>query len=380
MAGYAEARSRSNLGDEHHLRIIDLFAGCGGFTEGFVAAGFEPSLAVEWEADAAATYAANYGDGHMFLGDIEGLPDEMVEETPVVIGGPPCQGFSALGARDVDDPRNKLWQAYLGVLLKARPQVFVMENVDRFFKAPELQQLFACARPGGTLSDYVIEARVLNAVDYGVPQRRRRTIVVGSRLGAFDWPEPTHGPTAEGQPSYATVRDAIGDVPLSDNGPHLPIGSTVEYFGRFLAGPFKEAELHVGRRPKELSLRRYDCIPPGGGRFDLPDSLSMPCWRAKPTGTSDVMGRLRWDAPAVTIRTEFFKPEKGRYLHPQWEEEGPRVNRALTHLEAARLQTFPSTFQWCGTKISIARQIGNAVPPLLAQRIAEAVKRHLGQF
>jgi DNA (cytosine-5)-methyltransferase 1 len=128
-----------------------------------------------------------------------------------------------------------------------------------------------------------------------------------------------------------------------------------------------------------MSLLRYDCIPPGGGRFDLPDELLPDCWRNKPSGTTDVMGRMQWDAPSVTIRTEFFKPEKGKYLHPQWDpaDATNRVNRPITHLEAARLQDFPEDFLWCGTKIQVAKQIGNAVPVGLARAIAQHLRAHL---
>ncbi len=127
---------------------------------------------------------------------------------------------------------------------------------------------------------------------------------------------------------------------------------------------------------RPTSLLRYDAIPPGGGRFDLPDELLPPCWANKPTGTTDVMGRMRWDRPSLTVRTEFFKPEKGQYLHPQWDPDDPddRVNRPITHREAARLQTFPEDFVWCGSKIGIAKQIGNAVPCLLAERIALSLR------
>lgn len=150
-------------------------------------------------------------------------------------------------------------------------------------------------------------------------------------------------------------------------------------FGERVPGIFKSTDIHLGRRPRPLSLLRYDCVPPGGGRFDLPDELLPPCWRNKRSGTTDVMGRMRWDEPSLTIRTEFFKPEKGQYLHPQWDRDDPtqRVNRPITHLEAARLQTFPSSFLWCGTKLQIARQIGNAVPVDLAFAIATHVEKLL---
>ena len=132
-------------------------------------------------------------------------------------------------------------------------------------------------------------------------------------------------------------------------------------------------DLHFGRTPTKESLARYRCIPEGGNRFDLqkkrPD-ITPACWIRKKNGGTDLFGRLWWDRPAFTIRTEFFKPEKGRYLHP-------RQNRPITHREAARLQSFPDNFKFLGTKIEVARQIGNAVPPLLAKKVAEAVIEHL---
>jgi DNA (cytosine-5)-methyltransferase 1 len=124
-------------------------------------------------------------------------------------------------------------------------------------------------------------------------------------------------------------------------------------------------ELHLSRNGiRPLSLARYRSIPEGGNRFDIPFDLLSPCWKKHKTGSADVMGRLHRDKPSVTIRTEFFKPEKGRYLHP-W------LHRPITHLEAARLQGFPETFRWCGSRTQIARQIGNAVPVGLARAIAE---------
>jgi DNA (cytosine-5)-methyltransferase 1 len=155
--------------------------------------------------------------------------------------------------------------------------------------------------------------------------------------------------------------------------------STTTYFGERVPGIFKGHELHFGRQPRPMSLERYDHVPPGGGRFDVPEHLLPKCWLNKPTGTTDVMGRMHWDAPSLTIRTEFFKPEKGRYLHPQWDAHRPdrRVNRVITHYEAALLQDFPHDFLWCGSKIEIARQIGNAVPVSLAAVLARQIRPSL---
>jgi DNA (cytosine-5)-methyltransferase 1 len=332
-------------------------------------------MSVEWNLHAAATYAANFGEDHTFWGDIGVALEGEIPEADVVIGGPPCQGFSNLGSRDVDDPRNKLWKRYLQVVERANPKVFVIENVDRFRSSAEFQLLLDEAK-SGMISNYELAPGLLLAADYGVAQRRRRTIVIGSRIGKIELPKPTHAkvPTGRLKP-WVTVRERISNLPERPSTTSLPQART-SFFGESVPGQFKWLDLHFGRNPRELSLLRYDCVPPGGGRFDLPDELLPDCWRNKPTGTTDVMGRMRWDAPSLTIRTEFFKPEKGQYLHPQWDANNPRkrVNRVITHLEAAQLQDFPESFLWCGSKTEIARQIGNAVPVGLAAAVAKQIR------
>jgi DNA (cytosine-5)-methyltransferase 1 len=359
--------------------VIDLFAGCGGLTEGFRLArrGFTPVAAVEWDLSAAATYAANFGEGHTHWVDIARF--DQVPQVDVVLGGPPCQGFSNLGSKDPDDPRNNLWREYMRVVLEANPQVFILENVDRFAKTSEFAMLMTELESGRLKRWKWHAARVLNAADYGVPQRRLRTILLASRIGPIEHPAPTHAKERVGRlRSWATVESAIGGLPELPETTELP-DETVEVFGHRIPGIFKMRDLQFGRRPTSRSLERYDHIPPGGGRFDLPDHLLPTCWARKPTGTTDVMGRMRWDSPSLTIRTEFYKPEKGQYLHPQWDpgDSRRRVNRVITHQEAALLQTFPGNYLWCGTKIEIARQIGNAVPPLLGKALAVTVARSL---
>ncbi|MBX7134888.1 MAG: DNA cytosine methyltransferase [Fimbriimonadaceae bacterium] len=357
--------------------MIDLFAGCGGMTSGFVAQSFTPVLAVEWELHAAATYAANYGEHHTLWRDIGTVTNAEIPNADVVIGGPPCQGFSNLGSRNVNDPRNKLWREYIRVVKQANPAVFVIENVDRFMRSSEFALLLA-ETDGGSLGKYELTYGHLNAADFGVAQRRIRTIVIGSRVGRIDLPRPTHdrAGTLPREPWRGT-RERIGNVPESPTSNHLP-DSTTAFFGEVVPGAFKGLEIHLGRTPTPLSLARYDHVPPGGGRFDVPEHLLPRCWREKPTGTTDVMGRMRWSVPSHTIRTEFFKPEKGAYLHPQWDEEGKhRVNRPITHYEAALLQDFPEDYLWCGSKIEIAKQIGNAVPVGLAKALARHVIGYL---
>jgi DNA (cytosine-5)-methyltransferase 1 len=346
-------RSVRNV-DASKLTVIDLFAGCGGLTLGFHNAGFKTIAAVEHNAFAAATYRANFPDVHLFQCDIQAWRHDSIPDADVIIGGPPCQGFSNLNRKSKQRPddRNELWSTYVDVVAKVRPKAFLLENVDRFWMSSELQQLLQETDFGGRLTDYVIESAVVKATDFGAAQLRKRTIVIGTRRDhpAIEIPEGNDKPPR-------TVREVIGAIEQ-----RIPRYRT-ELPG---AGPYRTDQLHLTRRYEPLSIRRFRAIPKGGNRFDLPDDLKAPCWLKHRTGAGDVMGRLHWDKPSVTIRTEFFKPEKGRYLHPT-------EDRALTHREAALLQGFPDAFLWYGSKVEIARQIGNAVPVELAQGLAAHV-------
>ncbi len=346
------------------ITTVDLFAGAGGLSLGFHLAdhGFTPVFAVEHDHAAAETFERNFGCD-VFDGDIEYGPT-YPNSADVIIGGPPCQGFSPLG-RDRDDASraqlNGLWKHYLDAVRTMRPMAFVIENVPEFQRSEQFAELLNLLSTDTELSAYGIAYGVLNAADYGVPQSRRRGILVAIRdKESLPWPPPpTRGPASESGRPYVTVKDAIGDLPARTRGVDPVIDGEAQH-------------LHFGRRPLAMSMERYRAIPPGGNRFDLmqnrPD-ITPDCWLNKPTGTTDVMGRLWWDRPSATIRTEFFKPEKGRYLHPT-------ANRVISHREAARLQSFPDWFVFEGTKIQIARQIGNAVPPLLGKAIADYVFEH----
>ncbi len=346
------------------ITSIDLFAGAGGLSLGFHLAGlgYTPVFAVEHERSAAATFARNFGC-EVFNGDIECVPD--YPRADLIVGGPPCQGFSPLG-RDRDDlsraQLNSLWKYFLDAVRTVRPKAFVIENVREFQRSAEFAALLRLLETDSELNVYTPAFGVLNAANYGVPQTRYRGILIAVRDhdGDLLWPpEPLRGTRSVSRHPYITVKEAIGDLPLSTSGTDPYYTETSQH-------------LHFGRRPRPESLERYRAIPPGGNRFDLmrnrPD-ITPPCWANKPTGTTDVMGRLWWDRPATTIRTEFFKPEKGRYLHPT-------ADRVISHREAARLQSFPDWYLFEGTKIEIARQIGNAVPPLLALAIARHLHKH----
>ncbi len=327
--------------------LIDLFCGAGGMTQGFVQTGsFAPILAVDFDDAACATYALNFGQEHVVSAPIETVA--VFPKADVIIGGPPCQGFSNLGKRDPYDPRNQLWRHYFRAIEQAQPDVLVMENVPQLLKSEEFLEFQSRVSELG----YAISASVLNAADFGVPQRRKRAIVVATRRGRPIFPSPTHAdPSNKETPRdlapWRTVREEIGNLPLQPT----------------------ETNWHIGRNPLPSSLERYKTVPEGGNRWDLfrarPD-LTPRCWIKKKSGGTDLFGRLWWDRPAFTIRTEFYKPEKGRYLHPE-------ADRPITHREAMRLQSFPDEFLWSGTKVEVARQVGNAVPCRLAEAIATSV-------
>ncbi|HYJ20628.1 MAG TPA: DNA cytosine methyltransferase [Solirubrobacterales bacterium] len=337
--------------------LIDLFAGCGGMSRGFEESRrFRSILAVEADGDAAETYRLNFGD-HVAEARIEDVAS--FQSADVLIGGPPCQGFSPLNRGAVGFERRGLWQEYLRALEQAEPTAFVMENVPELLRSAEYAEFKKRAEGLG----FQVEGDILNAADYGVPQRRRRAIVLGIRDGDVPWPAPTHADpevtSAEPREPWVSFRQAVTGLPLRPDG----------------------RAWHRSRNPRPESVRRYKAVPrDGGDRFAMQRNLDRAglgdlvprCWREKPTGTTDVFGRLWWDKPSLTIRTEFFKPEKGRYLHPS-------AHRPITLREAARCMSFPDDFIFPEhqSMTSVARQIGNAVPPLLARRIAEAVAAEL---
>jgi len=312
-------------------------------------------------------------DKQCVCGDIYTFSEKkwIVPEADIVLGGPPCQGFSLLNKNREGDPRKQLWRPYFDIVKKSKAQIFVMENVPQLIGSFEHGEIIGIAEALG----FKLASAVLIAADYGVPQIRKRAFIVGCKFldpKNFFPPRRTHvkigslngsnkfGFFDRGQMDevnvWRTVRDAIYDLPN-------PIGTDIRNENPPL-------DLHFGRNPTAMSLARYRAIPNEGmNRVDLlrnAPELTPRCWKEKQSGGTDLFGRLWWDRPSVTIRTEFYKPEKGRYLHPV-------QHRPITHREAARIQSFPDCFKFCGNKIEIAKQIGNAVPPLLAARVADSI-------
>ena len=381
---YSSRCSGELLKNSRRYRLIDMFSGAGGMSLGFSEFFGQPFQSV-WANDfnqyCVDTYNENFGQ-HSISGDIvEILRNRQIQipQADVVIGGPPCQGFSLLNKNRENDPRKELWRPFLEVVKICGASVFVMENVPQLLGTFENGEIVGVAESLG----FTICQGKLIAADYGVPQTRTRAFIIGCNFtnpSLLFPPRKTHfnpngndkhkqlalpfggGEYLSTLKKWQTVRDAIADLPP-------PEGTEI----RNIPPPL---DLHFGRNPTELSRKRYRTIPHEGmNRFDLQriaPELTPKCWIKKKSGGTDLFGRLWWNKPSVTIRTEFYKPEKGRYLHPA-------QHRPITHREAARFQSFPDSFKFLGTKIEIAKQIGNAVPPLLAARVADVVRLLLDQ-
>lgn len=323
---------------------------------------YESILAIDNNSDAVKTYNKNFGS-HCAQADIqEWLEKNEVPKADIVVGGPPCQGFSLLNKNRANDGRRAMWEHYMRFVELSQASVFLMENVVGLLKSDEFLDI---KKKAEELGFKLLNPTVLNMAYYGVPQTRKRAVILGIKVDDFEKvdeikfpPEKTNKEPGQffALPDWVTVKDVLSDLPEPDG---VEVRTDV----------LPPLDLHFGRTPTPKSLERYKAVPPGGNRFDLqknrPD-ITPNCWLKKKSGGTDLFGRLWWDRPSVTIRTEFFKPEKGRYLHPE-------SHRPITHREAARLMSFPDDFKFVGSKIEIARQIGNAVPPKFAAVLAEHI-------
>jgi DNA (cytosine-5)-methyltransferase 1 len=333
--------------------FIDCFAGAGGLSLGMNDAGFESIYAFDAEPVACDTLRRNLG-GVVEAARIEDLePDEIasrVGSPDVVIGGPPCQGFSTQRRGATLDPRNDLVFQYWMFALNLRPKVIVMENVPGVLGTRGHAQMDAVKQivlDGG----YEQTSSVVDVSAIGVPQRRRRAIVIAwdpQRAKPFDFSSFV----TDRRPR--TVREAIGDMPAPPT-------------------DFSEHPLypnHTRVRMSTRNLERIAHVPPGGGRLDIPEGLRLACHQGSSHRHLDVYGRLTWDEPAGTITAMFDNFTRGRFAHPA-------EDRNITNREGARLQSFPDSYVFCGAKKEVARQIGNAVPPLLGKIIGQQVARQL---
>ena len=334
------------------VSVVDFFSGCGGTSQGLQDAGMTILAGVDNNLDAASTFRDNFPKAHFFERNVLDLASSEVakilpESGPVLFAGcAPCQPFSAQKKdKGVGDPRRLLLLEFLRFIEDLSPEFVMVENV------PGLQTLDANAGPFRLFVErlsqagYSVDYGVLRAVDFGVPQIRRRLVLLASRVSDIKLPVPTHG---AGLIPQSTVADWISALP------ELAAGETSA-----------EDPDHSCMQLSELNLKRIRATKEGGGRMDWTDELKLSC-HSNYSGHTDVYGRLSWAKPASGLTTKCISYSNGRFGHPT-------QDRALSVREAALLQTFPATFRLSGTLTSRARQIGNAVPPLMARRAGEAI-------
>lgn len=338
--------------------FVDLFSGAGGLSLGLENAGWTCAVAIEHWADAAATYAKNFGAGAVWETDIEAVSREALferlpEQPGWVVGGPPCQGFSTVGKRDRADPRNRMFLEFVRVVETVEPEGFILENV---LGLKDMRVVEMVRAPFEALG-YKVSFMVLKAADFGVPQLRRRVVFVGHREKYFLGPKPTHG---EG--TYVTVWDAIGDLPGLGPGQvahEYEKPALTEYQRAMRKGSAGLQGHNVSKHPAHL-VKAISFIPDGGNRRDIPDEYQPS------SGFHNSYSRLSSAAPAVAVTSNMGKPSATRCIHPF-------QHRGLTSREGARLQSFPDALHFVGGDVSQRLQIANAVPPLLATALGKAL-------
>ena len=359
-------------GKKNKLKIIDLFAGVGGISSGFKKAGFEVVSANEYESEIANTYIKNHPGTKMIVEDITKVKSKDLlngeKEIDVIVGGPPCQGFSMAGRRIrnggafLNDPRNELFKEFIRVVKDIKPKVFVMENVAAMLNIHDGAVKDEIIRKFKEIG-YDTKVHVLLAADYGVPQLRKRAVFIGNRIGIDPedfFPNKTHG--TEKENPYVTVAETILDLPkvLAGSGIfETEYTSTKELtqYQKERRGKSKKLYNHQATKHDPRIIEILKSIKEGDGRSSLPMALQTKSVH------SGAFGRINRNKPAYTITTRFDTPSVGRVTHPS-------QHRALTPREAARIQSFDDDFIFYGSKSSIGIQIGNSVPALLAQAIA----------
>lgn len=370
---------------------IDLFCGCGGISVGIQKAGFKVLAGIDIEKKYIASFQHNFPDAKALTTDITTVPAEefmkLINVQPgdlgLLVGGPPCQGFSKNVPRRnryLEDPKNLLVKSFLDYCEQLKPEMVLMENVaemkNGFEKAYSEEIVYRLEAAG-----YTVTATVLNSADYGVPQRRRRAFFMANRHGfEFTPPVSTHAPQAKykyanmdllAPDQHVTVWEAIGDLPSVEHGKNpqssgYPQEPLTDY-QRYMRGKQDVLKNHGARKLTAIQLERLSSIQPGQGNKDLPEHLKTK------GGYSGAYGRLTKEMIAPTITRWVFHPGSGRWGHP--------VDiRTLTIREVARIQSFPDSYEFVGSYNDQAGQLGNAVPPLLAEVIVSHMRDQLEAF
>ena len=346
------------------FKILDLFCGAGGFSYGFSRnKKFEIILANDINKNALETYKKNHMNSQIISGDItkKKIKDEIVKmakqkKINMVIGGPPCQGFSLKGKREgLNDPRNFLFKEFVEIVRRIKPEVFVMENVKAMFSAAngffinKSKEMFLEI-------GYKINAEILNAAKFGAPQNRERAFIIGSITKNIKLPKGSNQ-------KKVTIKEAIGDLSYLNSGEESNgkyINLPTSQYQKKMRKDCKYLSNHKATNHSQHAIKKMSLIPIKGNKFDLPKTM-----RTKQK-FNNTWSRLHWEKLSPTIDTRFDTPSNGQNIHPT-------LNRAITPREAARIQSFPDRFIFKGNKTSICKQIGNAVPPLIGEKIATQI-------
>lgn len=346
--------------------VVDLFCGAGGFSKGFEMAGFRVLAGIDIDEKALVTFQKNHKKTVSFqydlsqssINDLEAFFDaNAINNIDVLIGGPPCQGFSIAGKRLVDDPRNSLWKAYIKIIERLNPRIVFLENVPTIISLN-----------GGKVSEKIIESfkdlgyratvKVLNASEYGVPQNRRRAIFVATRRELKEFEYPSNDPSR-----LLTVKDAISDLPSLAN----TLGDEIQQYAKAPKNGYqklmrkysKNIHNHISVCHTEATKRIISQVPDGCNYKSLPKELQ------NTRKVNIAWTRMNSSKPCFTI-------DAGHNHHFHYKE-----NRVPTVRECARIQSFPDNFIFYGTRTSQYRQVGNAVPPILAMKLALKAKEIL---
>ena len=364
------------------MKAIDLFAGCGGFSTGFIQAGFNIIKAVEFDKEIAYTYQQNHLQTKMLVSDIckiDNIDNFVENESDIIIGGPPCQGFSMAGARIrggfVDDPRNYLFKHYFNIVKIVKPKVFIIENVKGILTMShgaifrEIVNLFSDS-DNFNGDKYYVHHKVVNAIDFGIPQHRERVIIIGVKNNDFNMDElfeRTRNVVKNQVPDFfnqITVWDAISNISkptINGECKKLPIQSSYQ---KYLSSTDDLLYNNIATKHSDLTIKRMSQIAQGDNWTKLNEEIH--------SVHSGAYGRLKKNGVAPTITTRFDTPSGGKFIHPE-------EDRTLTPREAARIQSFPDNFIFYGSRSSICKQIGNAVPPKIAFFLANAARSLLNE-
>lgn len=362
------------------MNVIDLFAGCGGLSLGFMKDNYTIKKAVEFNPEIANTYKLNHPEVDVIVDDIKNIDQSGIfneGDADVIIGGPPCQGFSMAGARIrngfIDDPRNYLFKHYFNVVKSVKPKAFVIENVKgimtmqdgkifneilKIFSDPEMLD----GEP------YEIHYKVVKAVEFGVPQKRERMIIIGTKKNGYNFEklwEETKKDIIKDYPHYfdkVTVEDAIGNLRDTTDDGNITNPKPITDYQKYLSSKNENLTNHTKTKHSKVAVDRMKRVDNGENFTVLDEKIN--------SVHSGAYGRLCWDEQAPTITTRFDTPAGGRFIHPN-------EDRTLSPREAARIQSFPDDFIFYGNKTSICKQIGNAVPPKVSYFLARLINKIL---